>query len=157
MRRILIPLLWLSVGICFGMMLTRLCSKPKETITEIVKTDTLTIVRVDTIVRLQPQPYKVEVKDTIYIDKICQTGQIFVHEIKEYKDSTYYARISGINAFLEEIRVYPKTTTKYIINTEKVYQKPKKWGIGPQFGFGYANNKLQTYIGIGLHYNLIQF
>lgn len=157
MQRILIPLLWLSVGICFGMMLTRSCSKQKEITTEIVKTDTLTIVRVDTVVRLQPQPYKVEVKDTIYIDKICQPAQILLHEVKEYKDSTYYARISGINAFLEEIRVYPKTTTKYVINTEKVYQKPKKWGIGPQFGFGYTNNKLQPYIGIGLQYNLVQF
>ena len=158
MKKIITPLLLLSVGICFGMMLTRSCSKPKEITTEIVKTDTLTIVRVDTIVRLQPQPYKVEVRDTILLtDTIFIGGQMLFQEVKEYKDSTYYARISGINAYLEEIRVYPKTTTKYIFNTEIVREKPKKWGIGPQVGLGVVGNTVQPYIGIGIQYNLIRW
>lgn len=126
--------------------------------TEIVKTDTVIVAKIDTIIKIQPQPYKVEVRDTILLtDTIFVGGQMLFQEVKEYKDSTYYARISGINAYLEEIRVYPKTTTKYIFNTEIVREKPKKWGIGPQVGLGVVGNTVQPYIGIGIQYNVIRF
>lgn len=154
---ILIGLLLLCVGTLLGTMLMRSCSNPKETITEIVKTDTLTIVRVDTVVRLQPQPYKVEVRDTILLtDTILVGGQMLFQEVKEYKDSTYYARVSGINAFLEEIRVFPRTEYKYITTTEKVYQKPKKWGLGISAGYCFTD-KFHPYIGVGITYDLIQW
>lgn len=155
MKRIITPLLLLSVGICFCTMLTRSCQKPKEIVTEIVKTDTLTIARVDTIKIEKPVPYKVIIKDTIYIRDTV--GITLVQEVKEYKDSTYYAKISGINAFLEEIKVYPKTTTKYVYQIEKVTEKPKKWGIGPQVGIGIVNNQFYPYIGFGVQYSIIQW
>ena len=123
---------------------------------EIIKRDTLTILQIDTITIIKPQPYRVEVIDTIYIEKQPQ-GSVFVQEIKEYKDSTYYAKISGINAFLEEIRVYPRTEYKYIANTEIMREKPKKWGLGVQAGYGIGRNGLQPYIGVGISYNLIRF
>ena len=97
-------------------------------------------------------------RDTVKItDTILIAGQTFFQEVKEYRDSTYYARVSGINAFLEEIRVYPKTTTKYITNTEYVREKQKKWGIGPQVGVGVVDNRIHTYIGFGIQYNIIQW
>lgn len=148
-------LLSLFVGICLGMMLTRSCSKPKEIVTEIVKIDTLTIAKVDTIRIEKPVPYKVIIRDTIYIRDTV--GVTLLQEIKEYKDSTYYAKISGINAFLEEIKVYPKTTIKYVYQVEKVVEKPKKWGIGPQVGIGIVNNQFYPYIGFGVQYSLMRF
>lgn len=138
------------------MTITRSCQQPEQIVTEIVKTDTITITRVDTIVQVLPQPYKVEIRDTIYINDTIN-GNIFVQEIKEYKDSTYYARISGINAFLEEIRVYPTETIKYITTTEKVYEKPRKWGIGIQAGYGAGKNGIQPYVGVGIQYDLMRF
>lgn len=156
MQKILTPLLLLSVGICLGTMLMRSCNQ-KEITTEIVKTDTLTIVKVDTIRIVQPQAVKI-MRDTVKItDTILIAGQTFFQEIKEYRDSTYYARVSGINAFLEEIRVYPKTITKYITTTEYVREKQKKWGLGPQVGVGVVDNRIHTYIGFGFHYNIIQW
>lgn len=156
-KNILIGSLLLFVGILLGMMLTKSCNR-QEILTEIIKTDTLIVQKIDTIVKLQPQPYKVVVKDTIRLrDTIIIGGQTLYHEIKEYKDSTYYARISGINAFLEEIRVYPKTITKYITTTEYVREKQKKWGLGPQVGVGVVDNRIHPYIGIGIHYNIIQW
>ncbi len=95
---------------------------------EIVR-DTVTEVFIDTHIVHNPVPYKVTVRDTIYIDNFCQSGQLFVHEVKEYGDSTYYARISGINAYLEEWRTYPKTVTQYITKTEKVAVEPKKLSL----------------------------
>ena len=71
--------------------------------------------------------------------------------------ATGTARISGINAHLEEWRIYPKTVTKYITNTERVVVEPKKWGIGPQIGLGVVGNTVQPYIGIGIQYNVIRF
>lgn len=155
MKKGLIPLLLLSVGICFGTMLTRSCQKPKEIVTEIVKTDTLTIAKVDTIKIEKPVPYKVIIRDTIYIRDMV--GVTLLQETKEYKDSTYYAKISGINAYLEEIKVYPKTTTKYVYQVEKVTERSKKWGIGPQVGVGIVNNKFYPYIGFGVQYSIMRF
>ena len=102
-------------------------------------------------------PYKVTVVDTIYLYDTNNTSQVFVQEVKEYGDSTYYARISGINAYLEEIRVYPKETIKYITTTEKVYQKPKKWGLGISAGYCFTNNSFKPYVGVGVTYDLIQW
>lgn len=160
MKNLLIILLSACAGGLLTMMLTRSCQQPEQIVTEIVKTDTLTITRVDTIVQVLPQPYKVEIRDTIYInDTINNTinGNIFVQEIKEYRDSTYYARVSGINAYLEEIKVFPRTEYKYITTTEKVYEKPRKWGIGIQAGYGAGKNGIQPYIGVGIQYDLLRF
>lgn len=160
MQRISTQLLLLCVGGLLGMMLTRSCQQPEKIVTEIVKTDTLTLVRIDTITKVLPQPYKVVIRDTIYInDTINNTinGNMFVQEVKEYKDSTYYARISGINAYLEEIKVFPRTEYKYITTTEKVYEKPRKWGVGIQAGYGAGKNGIQPYVGVGIQYDLLRF
>jgi hypothetical protein len=132
------------------MMLTRLYSKPKEIVTEIVKTDTLTIARVDTIRIEKPVPYKVIIRDTIYIRDTV--GVTLVQEVKEYKDSTYYAKISGINAFLEEIRVYPKTTTKYVYQIEKVVESPDKWVLYGKAEYESIAEQDFAKIGGGLEY-----
>ena len=119
--------------------------------------DTITEVYIDTHTVNKPVPYKVEVRDTVYInDTINDTisGDIFVQQIKEYKDSTYYAKISGINAYLEEIRVYPKTITQYINTKEYVYVPPKKWSIGIQAGYGITPKGLQPYIGFGFEWRV---
>jgi hypothetical protein len=171
MKRILTPLLLLCVGICAGMMLMRLCQKPKEIVTEITIKDS-TEVRVDTNRYEKPKPVssiitgeyftpyviKQFLVDTVYVrDTIYLGGQTFYQEVKEYKGKDYYAKISGINAFLEDIRVYPKTTTKYVYQVEKVTEKPKKWGIGISAGYCVTTQGLQPYVGVGLSYNIIQW
>lgn len=125
---------------------------------EIVQTDTIVVRKIDTIKIVEPQPYTVIVRDTIYPQyPQYPQGDILLQEVKEYQDSTYYARISGINAYLEEIRIYPRTEYRYITTTEKVCEKPKKWGIGVQTGYGIGRNGLQPYIGIGVSYNIVTF
>lgn len=169
--KVLVQLLLLCVGILLGMMLMRSCSKPKEIVTEITIKDS-TDVRVDTNRYDKPKPVSSIITgeyftpfvirqflaDTVYVrDTIYLGGQTFYQEVKEYNGKDYYAKISGINAFLEEIEVYPKTTTKYIYKTEKVTEKPKKWGIGPQVGIGIINNQFYPYIGFGVQYSIMRF
>lgn len=152
MQKILTPLLLLSVGVCLGMITMRSCSKPKEITTKIVKTDTLTIVKVDTVRVVQPQAVKI-IRDTVKItDTILIAGKTLVHEIKHYGNSTYTAQVSGINANLDLIEVYPKTITKYITNTEKEVQKPKKWGLVASAEYGYMGGRSYLPVGIKLRY-----
>lgn len=150
-----IILLSAFVGGLLTMMLTRSC-QPEQITTEIVTTDTVTVVRRDTIRIAEPKPYRVTVRDTIYITDTL-VGTTLAQEVKEYKDSTYYARISGINAYLEEIKVFPRTEYKYITTSKKVYEKPRKWGIGIQAGYGAGKNGIQPYVGVGIQYDLLRF
>ena len=157
MKNLWIILLSACVGALLSMMLTRSCQTQTPPQPQIIR-DTTIEVQIDTQYFPKPVPYKVEVRDTIELtDTIYIGGQTFFQEVKEYKDSTYYARISGINAYLEEIKVFPRTTTQYITNTEKVYIQPRKWGIGIQVGYGAGKNGIQPYVGVGIQYDFLRF
>lgn len=152
-------LLTCLLGISIGLLIGRRMSGPAEIREiEVSRTDTLTIVKIDTVKIIKPQPYEVVVRDTVYLQNPqYPQGDVLVQEVKTYKDSSYTVTISGINAYLEHIEVYPKTVTKYITTTEFVREKPKKWGIGIQAGYGIGRNGLQPYVGVGVSYNLIRF
>lgn len=68
-----------------------------------------------------------------------------------YGDSTYTAWISGVNARMDSIYVYPK---REIIT---IKHPPKRWHIGLTGGYGFTQNGSSTYIGIGVTYSLISF
>ena len=151
MKNLLIILLSACVGGLLSTMLTRSCQvEPPLPEMKIVR-DTVIDVQIDTQYFPKPVPYKVEVRDTIRLtDTIYMEGQALFQEVKEYKDSSYYARVSGINANLEDIRVFPKCSTVYINTTEKVYLKPKKWELGLQGGVGITPKGVQPYMGFGV-------
>ena len=46
----------------------------------------------------------------------------------------------------------PTTTTTTITK-----DKPKKWGIGAQFGYGITGKQLSPFFGVGVSYNLIKW
>lgn len=118
-----------------------------------------TIIKRDTIIIDKPQPIYITktkvVRDTLKTtDTIPQFVEVEVPiETKEYKDSSYYCRISGFQPFLEHLEVYPVQTT---ITKEITQYKAKKWNCGIQAGFGYGvfNKKPDLYIGIGVNYNI---
>lgn len=115
----------------------------------------VTEVKVDTLYLLAPIPYLawVDHKDTIYRGDSCY----HLREYKEYQDSTYYAKVSGVAPRLDEIRVYPRT----IYQTEYIYrdivQKNKRWGIGLSAGYGVGKNGLTPVLAVTVNYNLWQF
>ena len=157
MKNLWIILLSACVGALLSGMLTRSCQTQTPSQPQIIR-DTTIIEQIDTQYFPEPVPYRVEVRDTIRLtDTIYVGGQMLFQEVKEYKDSSYYAKISGINAYLEHIEVYPRTTTQYIHTTEKVYEKPQKWGIGIQVGYGAGKNGIQPYVGVGIQYDLLRF
>lgn len=115
----------------------------------------VTEVKVDTLYLLAPIPYLawVDHKDTIYRGDSCY----HLREYKEYQDSNYYAKVSGVAPRLDEIRVYPRT----IYQTEYIYrdivQKNKRWGLGLSAGYGIGRNGLSPILAVTVNYNLFQW
>lgn len=122
-----------------------------------LKTDTVTITKIDTITVENPVvQYRYLTKiitDTLYsTDSILVPVRIPI-EAKIYQDSTYRAVISGYRASLDTIQVYPIHTYTTITNT---ITKKKRFNIGIQAGLGYGcfNKKPDVYIGLGVSYRL---
>lgn len=150
-------ILCILLGICFGLLIGRKTSGKTE-INEIIRQDTITIVKIDTICVPEPLPMLVELLDTVYINiGEDKEPELLVKERKTYQDSTYKAVISGYSPSLDYIETYNTAKTEYVYITEKIKQNPKKLGIGVQAGYGIGRNGLQPYIGIGVSYNLIRF
>lgn len=114
----------------------------------------VTKVKVDTQYILSPFPYLAWIDHT---DTIRTDSCVHLREYKEYQDSNYYAKVSGVAPRLDEIRVYPRT----IYQTEYIYrditQKPKRWGIGLSAGYGVGKNGLTPVLAVTVNYNLWQF
>nr|DAU87710.1 MAG TPA: hypothetical protein [Caudoviricetes sp.] len=125
------------------------------------KTDTITSINVvtkvdvDTMYILSPQPYLawVDNTDTIHVGDSCW----HLREYKEYQDSNYYARVSGVDPRLDELRVYPKTVyqTKYIYRD--IYHKKREWGIGLSAGYGVGKHGFSPVLAVTINYNLWSF
>lgn len=134
----------------------------QESIKEIPKYDTIqskpiivTKVKVDTLYLLSPLPYLawIDKTDTIYVSDSCW----HLREYKEYQDSNYYAKISGISPRLDEIRIYPKMIyeTQYIYRD--VVHKPKRWGLGLSAGYGMGRNGFSPVLAITMNWNIFQW
>lgn len=73
---------------------------------------------------------------------------------KVYRDSSYTAYVSGFRPNLDSIMIYAP------VRTVRIKDKPKRWGIGVQVGYGVTVTKqpqFAPYIGIGVSYNLWNF
>ncbi len=138
-------------------------SRHRTTDKEVI-TITDTLVLTDTIVKMQPKPYKVTIIDTIYLPQQPQQPQqpqkpqidTLIRQEVIYKDSTYMAVVGGIEPYLKSIEIYPKTI--YVNNnTTTTIKVRSRFGLGVQAGYGYGRNGLQPYVGVGVQYNLIQW
>ena len=148
---ILITTLAFGLGWC--------CRSPS--VKEVPKYDTIqsapivvTKVLVDTQYILSPFPYLAWIDHT---DTIRTDSCVHLREYKEYQDSNYYAKVSGVAPRLDEIRVYPKTVyeTQYIYRD--VVHKPKRWGIGLSAGYGVGKHGFSPVLAVTVNYNLFQF
>lgn len=121
----------------------------------VISVHVVTKVDVDTMYILSPQPYLawIDNSGTIHVSDSCS----HLREYKEYQDSNYYAKVSGVAPRLDEIRVYPKTIyeTQYIYRD--IVSKQKRWGIGLSAGYGVGKNGLTPVLAVTVNYNLWQF
>lgn len=67
---------------------------------------------------------------------------------KEYVSENYHAWVSGYNAALDSIDVFPKTV--YVTKTVPA----RRWGLGVSAGYGVSRSGLSPYIGVGAYYRI---
>jgi opacity protein-like surface antigen len=68
-----------------------------------------------------------------------------------YADSAYTAWVSGYEARLDSIFVYP---SREIV---RIKHPPKRWSVGLQAGYGITPKGLQPYIGVGIACKILEF
>ena len=71
-----------------------------------------------------------------------------------YETDRYRAVVSGYQPSLDDLLIYQPS------QVVRIKDKPKRWGIGVQVGYGMTVNgkpQFTPYIGIGVSYNLFQF
>lgn len=116
------------------------------------KTDTVIIV--DTLRDTVPVPVRETVTKYIQVPgdtivKYIKGDTIFLPVIqKEYSTPDYHAWVSGYNAALDSVYVFPKTV--YV--TQKI--PARRWGLGVSAGYGAGRSGLSPYIGVGVYYRI---
>lgn len=148
-------------AVILGAFLLGRATKPVQTV-NVMYHDTLPpIVRIDTVrdTLLVPKYVHVEhfdtIRDTVDGNPICLPVPISSYLFTD--DSTYLIDMEGYNVKANSIEIYPRTITQTVIERVSVPAKQKRWGIGPQIGFGYNGMNWMPYVGVGIQYNLILF
>lgn len=153
-----------------ALLLLRLCSGPSVVVREVVRADTVTLVRVDTVVVEKPVPVRVVEKEPVYIqmtipkDTIFEPGDtVFVPvPISQYqfRDSLYALDVSGYAVSLDRLEVYPRTIYQTVhTTTERMVKDKKRWGLGLQAGYGYnfGPRRFTPYVGVGVQYSILRW
>jgi len=124
-----------------------------------VLTDTIIVVKIDTVKIDKPIYVTENAIDTIFLvindtirlnDTLYQTLPITQRMYE--KDSIYRAWVSGYRPQLDSLLVFPKTITKTVTNT--VYQNSSKFGIGVTAGYGVNKTGFSPFVGIGVYYSI---
>lgn len=127
-------------------------------------TDTITIIKTDTLRIAEPVPVYKYIKEKEYVtitdsllvyDTITKVIEL-PREYLVYKDTSYRAVVSGVQPRLDSMEVYSKTITETITKTIQVPDK-KRWGFGVNVSAGYDGKKVRPFVGVGVQYNVIRW
>ena len=86
-------------------------------------------------------------RDSITVDSVLIPVPIPM-ERKEYLTDDYRAVVGGYKPVLVSMEIFRRT------KTVKVKEQSKRWGIGPQVGFGVPGG---WYVGVGVSYDIWQW
>lgn len=109
-------------------------------------TDTLTIIKHDTIVQYRPSYVAKRIVDTIYVYNDKDT--IFIEQKHYSKSGLYDAWISGYNTTIDSIYVYPKNTYSTITKETIKYVDVRRWDTYAYLGFKRLSNAWTPSIGL---------
>lgn len=71
---------------------------------------------------------------------------------KVYEDSLYRAYVSGYEAQLDSIHLFPKTVT--VTHTTTTTKPPRRWTVGVQGGVGITPKGVLPYVGVGASFTI---
>lgn len=153
-KNILIVVLSLIIAILW---LSRQKSTGNDLLPVVVKTDTITTIKIDTIREIQP----VKVSEVItHIDTIYVRDTIAIPipvSQNYYRGADYEAWVSGYKPNLDSLNIFHSTEVRCVTKTEIIRERAKRWGIGIQAGYGWNGEKFTPYIGAGVTYTFLRF
>ncbi|WP_297623954.1 DUF6808 domain-containing protein [uncultured Rikenella sp.] len=134
------------------LLLMRHCAGPAVVVREVVHADTVTVVRVDTVVVEKPVPVRVVERrmDTLLFERAGDTVFVPVPIAQyQFRDSLYALDVSGYGVSLDRLEVYPRTVSRTInTTTERVIKDKKRWALTVGPGIGYGPHGVQPYLGV---------
>ena len=145
----------LSLFLALYLVFQYLYHSNRSSVENSLKTDTITITKIDTVTVIKPViQYKYitqVITDTLYNTDSIKVPVQIPTESKIYQDSSYRAVVSGYRTSLDTIQVYPIHTYTTITNINQ-----KRFNIGIQAGVGYGcfTKKPDMYVGLGVSYRL---
>lgn len=125
---------------------------PREVVVEAHTTDTVTIVRVDTIRECFPHFVYEKVLDTIFIEKVSENVLKLPITQKYYNTDSYQAWVSGYKPSLDSINVFNKVVERTVIHTidRVVYPKSIDWYLNA--GSMFIDKKAAPYVGLNVKF-----
>lgn len=136
--------------------------------TEKVTVNTVRETVTDSVFIDRPIPVYIDrhTTDTVIIritDTVRVNGELSARLPRETRtytdDSTYTARVSGIEPSLDWLEVYRKT--EYVYTETVRTQKPQRWGVSVYAGYGASVHDGDVFmspsVGVAMTYDLIQW
>ena len=123
-----------------------------EVVIETHTTDTITIVRADTIRERIPHFISETVLDTIFVEKVSENVLKLPITQKYYNTDSYQAWVSGYKPNLDSINVFNKVVERTVNNTidRFVYQKSVDWYLNA--GSMFIGKKAAPYVGLNVKF-----
>ena len=139
------------LGLLILFSLLNRCERDKrlegEGIVRSVKTDTVVVVRYDTLVVSKLVPVERLVVDTVYL-----SGDISlpVERLRYSKENEYDIWVSGIKASVDSVRFYAPAIERTVTRTITVERKDGSWACVPYMGFKAFSGSVSPNIGLML-------
>lgn len=134
--------------VAFGFSLTN----RKEVVIERTTSDTVVIVKLDTVKIKIPTFIRETIVDTVLIEKDENGDYLIPITQKYYKDESYEAWVSGYKPNLDSINTFSKTYTNTITNTVTKEIYPKTMDFYLNAGTDYILGKFAPNIGLSVKF-----
>ena len=123
-----------------------------EVVIETHTTDTITIVRADTVRERIPHFISETVLDTIFVEKVSENVLKLPITQKYYNTDSYQAWVSGYKPNLDSINVFNKVVERTVNHTidRVVYPKSVDWYMNA--GSMFIDKKAAPYVGLNVKF-----
>ena len=124
----------------------------KEVVIKKHITDTVTILRIDTIRERIPHFISEMVVDTIFVEKVSENVLKLPVTQKYYNTDSYQAWVSGYKPNLDSINVFNKVVERTVTHTidRAVYPKSIDWYLNA--GSMFIDKKAAPYVGLNVKF-----
>lgn len=120
-----------------------------DTIVRSITSDTVLLVKHDTVFIEKPVYVERTIIDTVYIENGGSKLSLPVEKLRYSEDGIFDIWVSGIKASLDSVRFYAPTVERTVTRTVTVERKPS-WACVPYMGFKAFEGTVSPNIGLML-------